>query len=342
MNSQIVYLKSLPKPNQFSGDVVLFYDSILTKNKNLNKWLQAFPYSVALKSGESLKTIKSFNTVLNKISKFSVPQSTQLHFVAVGGGSIGDFVGFIASVYMRGRRLSLIPSTWLAAADSSHGGKNGLNFLKIKNQIGSFYPAEKIYICKELLLTQPQERLTESLGEIIKISILNDKNLFSFLENHISNITPEKLYKILPTAISLKYKIAKRDPQESKGIRRLLNLGHTMGHVLESYYSCPHGIAVLLGIQFSAVWSYELKLINKKELLRILHLINKLNLPLDLKSLLKKISRKKIINLLEKDKKTTSAGVLEFIFIKKIGRCERKAVAISQICEEVKRQSLVP
>ena len=266
MKSQIVYTKGLPNLNQFSDETLLFYDSILVKNKIFKSWIKTFKYKVSLKSGEELKTIDSFSLVLNKISKLAIPKSTNLSFVALGGGSIGDFVGFLSSVYLRGRRLELIPSTWLSAVDSSHGGKNGLNFLKTKNQIGSFYPAHKIYICKEILLSQPNERLLESCGEIIKIAILGDKRLFNFLEK---NIKATEIYKKLPKIIRLKYEIINQDYFEKNGSRRLLNLGHTMGHVFESHFGWPHGIAVLLGLQFSARWSFNQGYLGQKDFFKI-------------------------------------------------------------------------
>lgn len=337
MKSQIVYTKALPSPSQFIDETVLFYDSILANNKSFKDWLKNFPYKIALNSGEGLKTIKSFNSVLNKISKLKVPKSTNLTFIAVGGGSIGDFVGFLSSVYLRGRRLDLIPSTWLSAVDSSHGGKNGLNFLNTKNQIGSFYPAHKIYICEELLMSQPKERLTESLGEIVKIAVISDKKLFSLLENKISAL---EIYKQLPKIIGHKYKIVNQDFFEKKGLRRLLNLGHTMGHVFESHFGWPHGICVLLGLQFSARWSFNQGFLNQKDFFKISMLIDSFELNQNLNFALKKINKNKIISLLSKDKKLTAKDRLDFIFIKKIGFCQRQSVKIGQILEEVKRQKM--
>ncbi len=338
MKSQIVYSKALPRAHQFPEETVLFYDSILAKNKNFKNWLKSFPYKIALKSGEELKTIRSFSLMLNKISKLSVPKSTKLTFVAVGGGSIGDFVGFLSSVFLRGRPLVLIPSTWLSAVDSAHGGKNGLNFLNVKNQIGSFYPAGKIYICKDLLLSQPQERLTESLGEVIKIAVLSDKKLFDIIEKKMSSA---ELYQQLPKIIKLKYKIVNRDFFEKNGLRRLLNLGHTMGHVFESQFGWPHGIAVLLGIQFSARWSFHNGLLDQTNFFKISLLIDSLDLNVNLNTALKKINKNKIVSLLSKDKKLTSKDRLDFIFIKKIGSCRRKSVTVNEILDEVKRQKLV-
>lgn len=338
MKSQIVYTKALPKPAQFTTESVLFYDSVLAKNKKLSPWIESFPYKIALKSGEQLKTLKSFDSVLNKISKLKVPKTTQLTFVALGGGSVGDFTGFVASVYLRGRKLVLLPSTWLSAVDSSHGGKTGLNYLNTKNQIGSFYPAEKIYVCDELLLTQPEARLTESMGEVIKIAILSDAQLFKNIENKINGLKQQDIIKILPRVINLKYKIVQRDPQEKNGIRRLLNLGHTMGHVFESNYGWAHGVCVLLGMQFAARWSFEKGALSQKDFFRISMLIDSLDLAVNLNKALKNLSPGKIAALLSKDKKLTSKSQLDFIFISKIGSCYRQSVRLQDILNEVKRQ----
>jgi 3-dehydroquinate synthase len=338
MKSQIIFSKALPKPAQFSTETVLFYDSILAKNKKLSPWIKSFDYKIALRSGEKLKTINSFSSVLNKISKLKVAKTTQLTFVALGGGSVGDFTGFVASVYLRGRKLVLLPSTWLAAVDSSHGGKTGLNFLNTKNQIGSFYPASIIYVCEELLLSQPKERLTESMGEIIKIAVLADAKLFKILEDKISGLKQKDVIKILPHLINLKYKIVQRDPQEKNGIRRLLNLGHTIGHVIESHYGWPHGVSVLLGMQFAARWSFKKGMLSQKDFFRISMLMDSLDLAVNLNDALKKLSTAKLSALLSKDKKLTSKSQLDFVFIKKIGLCSRQTVTLQEVLNEVKRQ----
>lgn len=338
MKSQVIYTQNLPPLNLFSVETVLFYDSILARNPTFKKWCNRFPYKMALKSGESLKTLESFTAVLSKVSRMKVPKSTNLTFIAVGGGSVGDFVGFLSSVFLRGRRLVMIPSTWLAAVDSAHGGKNGLNFLRSKNQIGSFYAPEKVFICQQLLLTQPATRFIESQGEILKAAILGDKALFNKLES-----MPERneIYKLLPKIIAVKYRFVKADVFEKNGMRRLLNLGHTMGHILESHYAWPHGIAVLLGIQFSARWSFEQGYLNEKDFFRISLYIDSLELDETLDYALAHIRKNQILNHLTKDKKLTSAQMLDFIFIKKIGACKRQSVSIEQILAEVTRQKKV-
>jgi 3-dehydroquinate synthase len=338
VKSTVIYTLDLPERSHFASETVLFYDSVLAKNKTLAPWLKSFEYKIALKSGEELKTLGSLQSVLNIISAMGVPKSTNLTFVSVGGGSVGDFVGFVASVYMRGRRLVQIPSTWLSAVDSAHGGKNGLNLNKTKNQIGTFYPAHEIFISKKLLLTQPEARLKESMGEIIKVAVLSDKKLFQYLENSVENLVADEIFSKLSQIISLKYKIVEQDPFEKKGLRRLLNLGHTMGHVFEAAHGLPHGVAVLLGIKFSARWSFQKKLLSEKDFVRILNLIDSLNLDLSLNEFLKKIKSEQVKKLLQQDKKLTGAATMDFIFIKNIGHCVRESVKIQDIMSEIDRQ----
>jgi 3-dehydroquinate synthetase len=341
MSRPVVYSTQLPTRSQFPSDCVLFYDSVLLTHKPFKAWVKQFEHSIGLKSGESLKTVDSFNDVLKKITKMKVPQSAQLTFISVGGGSIGDFIGFMASVYLRGRKLVHIPSTWLSAIDSAHGGKNGLNFEGVKNQVGTFYLADKIYICKELLETQPGERLCEAMGEVLKTAVLFDKKLFSEIEAEDSGFNHAQIWKRLERLITHKYDLVEKDPQEKSGLRRLLNLGHTMGHVLEAHYEWPHGVCVLLGLEFAAVWSCERKLLSIKDCNRINALCRKIQNKISLQMALKKLPEKKLIGLLKKDKKLISQTEVDFIFIKAIGNCVRKQVSVDEIVAEVRRQKAV-
>ncbi len=337
--SQVIYQSQMPSPRAFPRETVLFYDSILLKNPKIKAWIRKFPFSLALQSGEKLKDLSSLQKQLGALNKLSVPQTTELTFVALGGGSVGDFVGFLASIYLRGRRLVHIPSTWLSAVDSAHGGKNGLNFQSEKNQMGTFYPADQIYIVTQLLETQPQERLQEAMGEFLKMAIIRDKKTFNFLENNIAQLNPKKILSILPATIRNKYQVVDQDPHEQKGYRRILNLGHTMGHVLESHYGWPHGLCVMLGMLFSIRWSYHLKIADEATYIRISNLIEDLwpeqTLSDDLASMPLKVIEKK----LSKDKKRISNLAIDFIFIRRVGSVVRQKVKISEILAEVQRQT---
>ncbi len=328
----------MPAAKTFPSESVLFYDSILNKNPDFKKWAQAFPFKMALKSGESLKTISSMQHVLEKLANWEVPQTPQLTFVAVGGGSVGDFVGFLSSIYLRGRPFINIPSTWLSAVDSAHGGKNGLNLLAQKNQLGTFHSANKVYLVKQLLMSQPAPRMLEALGEVIKIAVIGHPALFANLEKSISKLNPKQMYDLLPAAIDTKNKIVKQDPYEKKGLRRVLNLGHTMGHVFESYYGWPHGICILLGTQFSVRWSYHLGLLKTNDFIRISNLIESSYSSINLTEDLMGISESAVKQRLLKDKKRTAKSEIDFIFIRKVGSVVRKKVTVDEILAEINRQ----
>ncbi len=336
--TEILYLNKLPSRKTLPVESMLFYDSILNKNSDFTAWAKAFPNRLALKSGESLKTIDQLQIVLKKIAAWEVTQTPELTFISVGGGSVGDFVGFLASIYLRGRPLIQIPSTWLSAFDSAHGGKNGLNLLQKKNQLGTFCFAEKVYLVKALLASQPLPRMVEALGELIKISIINEKNIFAQLEKSIFKMNQDLMYKLLPSAVAAKYKVVEQDPFEKLGHRRVLNLGHTLGHVFESYYGWPHGICILLGTLFSVRWSYQLKLLSHADYIRISNLIEAAYTSINLSEDLAGISEKAISKLLLKDKKRTAKSEIDFIFIKNVGRVVRKKVSIEEILKEVQRQ----
>ncbi|MCC2678315.1 MAG: 3-dehydroquinate synthetase [Pseudobdellovibrio sp.] len=338
MPRPVVYLPKLPSRTLFPAECVLFYDSVLASKAAFKKWAAKFEHSIALKSGESLKTVDSFNQVLKKITKQNISQTTQLTFVSVGGGSVGDFVGFLASVYLRGRGLIHIPSTWLSAVDSAHGGKNGLNFEGVKNQVGTFYPPEKVYVCRELLNTQPAERLCEAMGEVVKTAVLFDKKLFADLEKQNKPYSNSQIWQRLENLVAHKYAIVEKDPNEKLGLRRLLNLGHTMGHVFEAHYGWAHGVCVLLGLEFAAAWSHQLRILNKTDYARIVKMVKKMKTGRSLTEALSGLNEKKVLSLLQKDKKLTGDSTLDFIFVKSIGNCIRKKVSLNEIAAEFKRQ----
>lgn len=338
MKSRILYSPTLPDRREFPEETVLFYDSVLAKNPAFRRWSGGFRYRLALKAGENLKTIASFESVLKKITALKIPRSTRLTFVAAGGGSVGDFSGFLAGVFLRGRPLMLLPSTWLSAVDSAHGGKNGLNFEKTKNQIGTFHPPERIFIVDELLAGQPSARVTEALGEVIKIALLADRPVFAELEKSAGNWAAPRILKMLPRLIGLKYRIVRSDPLEKKGHRRLLNLGHTLGHVLESHFAWPHGVAVLLGTQFAVRWSRHLGLLSEKDFLRISLLLESVPVAQSLDEALRTLPEARLKGLLARDKKLTTESRLDFIFLRGIGRPVRRSVKLTEVLREVRRQ----
>lgn len=307
---------------------LLIYDQKL-KNK-YSAFINKFPYQYSVRSGEELKNIDSFPNHIKKISKLTekIPNKKMI-FISFGGGSVGDFVGFIASVYKRGVRLVHIPSTWLAAIDSSHGGKTALNVENVKNQIGTFYPAEGIYLCHEVLSKLPLDRVYEAYGELLKISLIEGGQLWKKIKA-TKELSSELLWKNLPRAIQAKMKIVNADPLEESGIRQILNLGHTMGHVFESYFQIPHGVAVNYGLCFAIRWS-----LHKGYLSAPISIPYILDPRIDD---LMKIPKKELKNLLLKDKKRDVDLSLKFVFFREPGTVFLETVTVDDLVSEYIRQ----
>lgn len=332
--SEQLHLNGLPTLKdlklQSKMDGVVFYDQKLLKNPFFKVWINKFPQRIALNAGESLKTLASYSVQLQKLTQFQVHKRTT--FISVGGGSVGDFVGFLASTYKRGLRLVQVPSTWLAAIDSAHGGKNGLNFLNTKNQIGTFYPADQIVLSKKLLMSQPTDRVYDAFGEALKIGLINQPKLLQSIQ-----IQPAFLWKNLKLMISGKYKIVDQDPFEKTGLRQVLNLGHTMGHVFESAHKISHGQSVLLGLLFAVRYSFHLGYLNKKEFIKICQILFSVPLKISYNQVLK-IPDLKIRKLLLQDKKRSTMTEVNFIFVHKMGNVFIQPVLISDLMAEVQRQ----
>lgn len=337
MKTKLIFQNNFPAPTKLAEHPVLIFDNNLLANNETAQWIQKFPNKIGVTAGEGLKQFNSFETHFIQVLKIVDQIKTKnITLIGLGGGSVGDFVGFMASVFKRGVPLIHIPSTWLAAIDSSHGGKTAINVAGYKNQMGTFYPAEKIYLIKSLLFTQPQVRVQDAMGEIIKTVLLSGGTLWkktstmnSFSQNH--------LWKILPDLIAYKYKIVKKDPFETKGIRFVLNFGHTFGHVLESAHKLPHGEAVNYGLRMALEFSKAQKLLTPAEFLK---LTNSSFLKANLKTLEETSQLVKQTADWEKqllqDKKASQNSQIRYVFLKKPGQPLVKSLSTQEILAFIK------
>lgn len=241
-------------------EVLFLNGNIILVDRKLKKYIGGLssPKNKALvyylDGSEETKSIQTLTALLDRIfisKKFLVNKKTKI--VVIGGGTLGDFGGFLAHILKRGLELILVPSTWLSAMDSAHGGKNGINYKEIKNQLGTIFPATKVIIIKSLLEQQPLDRTIEGYGELIKIAYIDSGSFFKKIAKE--KLNKIDIFKYLPLAIDAKYKIVKQDPYETRGIRYILNFGHTIAHVWESRLGIHHGIAVILGMYFDFLWA---------------------------------------------------------------------------------------
>jgi 3-dehydroquinate synthase len=247
--------------------------------------------------------------------------------VVVGGGSVGDWAGFLASVLKRGIAFVNIPSTWLAAIDSAHGGKTALNVDAYKNQVGTFYPATAIYCVKEILDQQPQENVRSGYGEALKMAILAGGPLYKKFIG-CKDFNSDFLWKVLPQLVMAKYQVVKRDPFEKLGIRQILNLGHTMGHAIELEQKLPHGLAVQLGLEFSLEWSFREGLIKARDYEVMKSLLVKNRVPP-----LARLSAERLRLCIQQDKKTHNGDEVGFVFIKSPGKPVYKNVKMDELIQ---------
>lgn len=324
---------------------LLIYDLVLEKAvPGFKAWVSSFELRIGVEGGEDLKALEFFPDVMSEIVELaSGVDRKSLVVVGVGGGSVLDFAGFAASILKRGVDFKALPSTWLAAADSAHGGKTALNVGGAKNQIGTFHPASDVWMIKALLMGQPAERAAEAAAEVTKAALLAG-GTWGEAWLKLKAVTPEALWKHLPKAVEAKRRILLKDPFETKGERELLNLGHTLGHVFESAYGWPHGLAVAQGLRFAVEWSWSRGLLKGAEFLSISRrLENLLPPPLPVE---RPLSVNVARRLLASDKKSAGgakkgAERVRFVFLKKSGRAVREAVMLDELINEAREQGWV-
>lgn len=346
----VVYLQKLPEGKKVSRSLglkptdcpVLIYDQVLEQFPAFLNWRQSFSNALAVKAGEDLKSISSLAEFLEQQLLPLIKGRSRLEIVliVVGGGSVGDFGGFLASVLKRGVRWVHIPTTWLAAMDSAHGGKTALNIGGFKNQIGTFYPAAKVLIVRELLQQQTEQQLKSALGELFKAGIIGGGSLYQQLKRWSGKGLEDFLWKTLPLAISVKNKVVKKDPLETKGERMKLNLGHTLGHALEAQWQMPHGLAVALGLRFSLAWSAKRKLLSIRKEEELQKIWSKLFEPMGFFIPLQpmQFSPPRLESFFLQDKKAQSGQKLNFVFVSAPGRTKVDKVSIADLMRECARQ----
>lgn len=316
---------------------IVFYDRrLLTAVPGFRAWLKTFPHAFAVNAGERLKSFESFVRETERVQRRVGEIVTRgWTVVAIGGGSVGDFAGFFASVFKRGIGLVHIPTTWLAAIDSSHGGKTALNFSGAKNQIGTFYPARDTVLVRSILMSLPESSFEDALGELLKIALIDGRGWAKQLRRPKGSraVQAAWLWRQLPLAIEAKMRIVRRDPIESKGLRHFLNLGHTMGHVIESERGISHGRSVALGILFALEFSEATMAISTRSANEIREWLaeNGIVRPRNVTAVRVAISAAR--RQLRKDKKRSKDDDVWFLVIRGFGKIERRSVSVAQIIE---------
>ncbi len=268
-------------------------------------------------AGESSKTLDEAKEIYKFLIEKGFDRKDML--LALGGGVTGDLTGFVAATYLRGVDYVQVPTTLLAQADSSIGGKTGVDFDGYKNMVGVFKMPRLVYTNISVLKSQEDRQYFAGFAEIMKYGLIKDAIFYQWLIENMYEICERDLdvcEEMLMRSLTVKKLIVEKDPHE-QGDRALLNLGHTIGHAIEKakHFTLLHGECVALGTVASAFISWKKELLSMEEYYEIRDMFVPFYLPITVDD----INPKEILALTKSDKKM-EAGRIKFVLLKKVGK----------------------
>jgi len=270
-------------------------------------------------SGETSKNLETVRQVYTWLAERKAERGHLI--LAVGGGVVGDLVGFVAATYLRGIPFVQIPTTLLAMMDASIGGKVAVDMPQGKNLVGAFYQPKFVLSDVETLKTLPVRELTSGWAEAIKHGLILDDGLLDTFESHVSelkSLDPEIATETIRRSVAIKAGVVSQDEKETLGIRILLNYGHTIGHAIESitgYTEYLHGEAVSVGMMGAAKIGELLQIMDVDDVERQKEVLQAYGLPISAPGL----NSEAIISAMTSDKKTTG-GSINWVLLDGIGK----------------------
>ncbi|MBC7396341.1 MAG: 3-dehydroquinate synthase [Bdellovibrionales bacterium] len=305
-----------------SKKVILISDrSLKQARKKITALLSRaeFEFSeITVTAGESLKDMKSIYPLYGELLKRKADRDTLV--LALGGGSIGDAVGFVASTYLRGIDWLGIPTTLLAQVDSSVGGKTGINHSIGKNLIGTFHQPKLVICDTDFLKSLGSREIVSGLGEILKYALTFDPKFLSYLQENMPKLLAlesTSLQYAIKRCLQWKCKAVSQDEFDRNGTREVLNFGHTFGHALESlthYRRYQHGEAVIWGMRFAIALSMQRGHLSERERSRFESVLQRLKVP----GLPRAIKPEAYFEAMKKDKKS-SCNQIRFVLLDRLG-----------------------
>ena len=312
-----------------------YKDLIADQLSNLSSNFQ----SLEICASEENKSGKTLDRIHSQL--IDARYSRDCILVGFGGGITCDIAGFAAATYQRGVNFILFPSTLLSQVDASVGGKTAINHPQGKNMIGAFHQPIKVFADVNLLSSLPRIEISNGISEVIKHSLISDKEYFDWLEENMENIIslkPEELEYAITRSVEIKAEIVSKDERE-KGIRKFLNFGHTFGHAIELYgkfKEFSHGQSVAIGMLMAMELSKLTDGFSEEDLSKSKKLISKANPDLNLKIA---FDENKLIENMSVDKKRVGDKLI-FVLLEEIGRAKVEAdIDESEIVKAI--QSLV-
>lgn len=282
-----------------------------------------------IEPGESSKNMDTVIEILSYMLKEHLTRESKV--IAFGGGVVGDIAGFCASVYMRGIPFVQVPTTLLAQVDSSVGGKTGVNLSQWKNMIGTFYQPKAVIIDTDVLYSLPQREFMSGIGEVVKYGIIQDSTFFNYLKENIhkiKNMDEVVMQHVIQRCCQIKGQIVALDEKE-RGMRKILNFGHTIGHALEGmtqYQKYTHGEAVLIGMYVETFIARRLGVIPEDYFYEIRDFIQNLGVDVDISM----YDVQKLIEIMMGDKKNAQ-GKISFLLPVERGKMKEYLLDIHEI-----------
>ncbi|MCM1134663.1 MAG: 3-dehydroquinate synthase [Clostridium sp.] len=268
-------------------------------------------------AGEESKTLSTVKDIYTFLINEKFDRKDIL--IALGGGVVGDVTGFTAATYLRGVDFVQIPTSLIAQADSSIGGKTGVDFDGFKNMVGAFYMPKLVYMNVSTLKSLDDRQFYSGFAEVMKHGLIKDGIFYEWLLENMYEICErdaDTLLEMIERSCKIKKLVVEKDPTE-KGDRALLNFGHTIGHAIEKSknFALTHGECVALGAVAAAFISWKHELLTMEEYYEIRDMFVPFNLPISIDD----IDAEEILRLTKSDKKVEGETV-KFILLKKVGK----------------------
>lgn len=286
--------------------------------------------TIVIKAGEEHKQQSTVDYIITELIKLEADRKTFI--VGVGGGVVTDITGYASSIYMRGLKFGFIPTTILAMVDASIGGKNGVDAGVYKNLVGLIKQPEFLLFDYSMLQTLPNEQWINGFAEIVKHACIKDANLFTVLEKYSLQDFKQNqnlLAELIENNVNIKTAVVVMDEFE-QGDRKLLNFGHTIGHAIENMHELLHGHAISIGMVAACNLSEQLTGLHFDEAKRIVLLLAKYHLPVDIET-----DYEKVFNVLKMDKKR-SKNEMNFILLTKIGHAVIQPILLDTLQKQLK------
>ncbi len=286
-------------------------------------------FAIRIPDGESKKTLHTVSRLYALLARHKVSRGDPL--IALGGGVIGDMVGFAAATYLRGLPYIQVPTTLLAQVDSSVGGKTGVDAPWGKNVIGAFYQPQWVWIALHSLSTLPPREIRAGFAEIIKYGAIWDAKLF----RDLCRFKPSALPKIIRRSVEIKAEIVGQDEREESGLRSLLNFGHTVGHAVEAatrYRRYRHGEAVAIGMATAARLSRKMGLLNTADETALIDLIRAFGLETELPL---SLAEKTLLDYMRRDKKGDRRHI-RFVVLSALGKAQLATLSYAELAALLK------